>query len=391
MSQYIMQADILNLPEKLAKLYKGRKVKLIAKNDTILIQPINSDEALKRLIGIAKSDGHSVDRFIENKQEEIALEEEQSKRRNEYFTKNKLECKVERISMKNNLDKYRAFTLIGALIWLLSRVLRNTFLMDYELIKNILYRAPNFGAAWVGIGLLILFYQRVTKKEFKEQYSFSAVSIVFLILLIFEINNHHFSNSSFDIWDIFSSLLALLIFWAVRMLAQNKYAGKITIKKTDETDLLNVMNLWNNGETMKYVGFPGGFGINEDKIKEWYQTKSFEHFSIYSEEEDYCGETGYHIDNHEDENIGLDIKLLPHAQGKGIAEYALRYVIEQVKKDGKGRSVWVDPDITNEKAIKLYKKLGFKEKVFPKYLAHEDDGNHIYMELLIQEYQEVRK
>ena len=136
-------------------------------------------------------------------------------------------------------DKYRAFTLVGALIWLISRVLRNTFLMDYELIKNILYRAPNFGAAWVGIGLSVLFYQRVIKKEFKEQHIFSTVTIVFLILLIFEINNHHFSNSSFDIWDIFSSLSALLIFLVFENVGTKKITGKITIKKTDTTDLTN--------------------------------------------------------------------------------------------------------------------------------------------------------
>ena len=82
MTEYIMQADTLNLPEKLAKIFKGRKVKLIAKDDTILIKTVDSNEALKRLIGMAKSDGHSVDRFIESKQEEIALEEEQSRRRN---------------------------------------------------------------------------------------------------------------------------------------------------------------------------------------------------------------------------------------------------------------------------------------------------------------------
>jgi len=41
--------------------------------------------------------------------------------------------------MKHKInDKYRLFTLVGALIWLLSRVLRNTFLMDYEL-KKIFY------------------------------------------------------------------------------------------------------------------------------------------------------------------------------------------------------------------------------------------------------------
>jgi RimJ/RimL family protein N-acetyltransferase len=172
------------------------------------------------------------------------------------------------------------------------------------------------------------------------------------------------------------------------------YTGKIIIKETDETDLINIMNLWNNGETMKYVGFPNGLGYNKDKIIEWYinlnKKNWFKHFSIYINEECYCGETGYGIDNIENKNVGLEIKLLPEVQGRGIAEYALRYIIEQIininKKDNFCNSVWVDPDEENEKALKLYKKLGFKKKIFPEYLLSEDDGRHIYMELILLGY-----
>ena len=121
------------------------------------------------------------------------------------------------------------------------------------------------------------------------------------------------------------------------------YTGKITIKESYETDLVNIMDLWNNGETMKYVGFPNGLGYNKEKIMNWYrknkEAKIFENFSIYTEEYGYCGETGYGIDDNEDENLSLDIKLLPKAQGKGIAEYSLRYIIEQIKMGEKGKKV----------------------------------------------------
>jgi hypothetical protein len=36
------------------------------------------------------------------------------------------------------------------------------------------------------------------------------------------------------------------------------YTGKITIKETTESDLENIKSLWNNGEVMFFVGFPGG-------------------------------------------------------------------------------------------------------------------------------------
>ena len=56
------------------------------------------------------------------------------------------------------------------------------------------------------------------------------------------------------------------------------FTGKIIIKETDETDLVNIMNLWNNGEVMNFVGFPIGMGYNFDKIKNWYKKIKKENF-----------------------------------------------------------------------------------------------------------------
>jgi RimJ/RimL family protein N-acetyltransferase len=108
------------------------------------------------------------------------------------------------------------------------------------------------------------------------------------------------------------------------------FEGKILIKETDESDLINLMNLWNNGESMKFVGFPNGLNYNKERIYNWYNKiknyKNVHHFSIYSEEYGFCGETGYGFEDNII-NSGLEIKLLPNVQGKGIAEYALRYDI----------------------------------------------------------------
>ena len=168
------------------------------------------------------------------------------------------------------------------------------------------------------------------------------------------------------------------------------YTGTILIKETKEEDLKNILALWNNGEVMKYVGFPNGLEYNYEKILNWYKKnkefKFFDHYSIYTEEYGYCGETGYEIDNNGKKNIGLDIKLRSEVQGRGIAEYSLRYIIEYLCREEKIISVWVDPNENNWKARKLYKKIGFIEKIFPKYLLEEDDGKHIYMELILNEY-----
>ncbi|SFB10304.1 GNAT family N-acetyltransferase [Clostridium frigidicarnis] len=158
------------------------------------------------------------------------------------------------------------------------------------------------------------------------------------------------------------------------------YKGKITIKATDENDLLNIINLWNNGEVMFYVGFPKGFNVTIEQLKQWLnrfnKNESCRHYSIYAENTGYCGETYYSID-FEHDLATLDIKLLPIAQGKGIAEYALSYAINKVFENNLATKAYVEPNPENKKAWKLYKKLGFISKPRPEFLEQND----IYLEI----------
>ena len=149
--------------------------------------------------------------------------------------------------------------------------------------------------------------------------------------------------------------------------------AEITIKETDENDLLNVMDLWNNGEVMFFVGFPNGLGVTIEKLKLWLsgvnKNEFRKHYSIYTENIGYCGETYYEIDSEHD-LATLDIKLLPKAQGKGIAAYALSFTINRIFHNNLAIKAYVDPNPENKKAWKLYEKLGFICKPRPKFLKH---------------------
>jgi RimJ/RimL family protein N-acetyltransferase len=149
------------------------------------------------------------------------------------------------------------------------------------------------------------------------------------------------------------------------------YTGKITIKETDQSDLLNVMKLWNDGEVMFYVGFPAGLGVTIERLQKWLSGVNQDifrrHYSIYAEDIGYCGETFYEIDREHDLAI-LDIKLLPEAQGKRIAAYAFSYAIDQVFCNNLATKACVDPHPDNKKAWKLYAKLGFISKPGPEFL-----------------------
>ncbi|PKL00256.1 MAG: GNAT family N-acetyltransferase [Tenericutes bacterium HGW-Tenericutes-1] len=153
----------------------------------------------------------------------------------------------------------------------------------------------------------------------------------------------------------------------------------IIIKETSFEDLDNTFTLWNSGEVMKFVGFPNGLGITHEKLQKWLKyienkRPKTNHYSIYDEVIGYCGETFYSI--YELGYASLDIKLLPVAQGRGIAYKALSYAIEEAFKQG-AIKVWVDPNPNNIKAISLYERLGFVRSQMPKHLINQEDLDNI--------------
>ena len=158
----------------------------------------------------------------------------------------------------------------------------------------------------------------------------------------------------------------------------------IVIKETVRTDLENIQKLWNNGAVMAFVGFPEGLNISLTQLEQWLiwaiQKPRRCHYSIYHESQGYCGETFYHVD---DKNgAALDIKLMPQAQGRGIASLALKFAINQAFHIGKADYVYVDPHPHNIKAWHLYEKLGFKTKKRPAYL---NEGT-TYLEIRAKEW-----
>jgi len=137
----------------------------------------------------------------------------------------------------------------------------------------------------------------------------------------------------------------------------------IKVIETREVDLDNVLSLWADGDVMKFVGFPNGLRETQKNIIKWHNRikearPNTKHYSIYNGEI-YCGESFYSINTKYNNIASLDIKLLNHARGKGIATYALQHAINEAFNNGASK-VWVDPKPNNVKAIALYERLGFK-------------------------------
>lgn len=145
----------------------------------------------------------------------------------------------------------------------------------------------------------------------------------------------------------------------------------LEIKNTGKDDLSNIAALWNDGDVMKFVGFPKGLGVTPAKLESWLDKINEDpytgHYSIYDKNIGYCGETFYSADaTHR--IAALDIKLLKKARGRGIAAEALSHSIDKAFSTGVVDRVYVDPDPKNKKAIALYRKLGFEEASRPAFL-----------------------
>ena len=158
---------------------------------------------------------------------------------------------------------------------------------------------------------------------------------------------------------------------------------EIQIRETEEKDLANIQRLWADGDVMKFVGYPEGYLVTMEYMKDWFiricsNRPYTNHYSIF-DGGTFCGETFYRIDREHGNSACLDIKLFKEARGKGIATKALSYAIEQAFLNG-AKKVWVDPKPDNLKALALYKRLGFAEKEMPAYLVEIEGTNCIYME-----------
>ena len=159
----------------------------------------------------------------------------------------------------------------------------------------------------------------------------------------------------------------------------------VTVRETTAADIKNVQRLWADGDVMRFVGFPNGLRETDEAMQSWYSrllaNRPTENHYTIRENGEYCGETYYNIDP-DTLSASLDIKLLRFARGRGIATQALSYAIEQAFQNG-AKTVWVDPDPQNEKAVALYKRLGFEKKEMPEHVIAMggDPETNMYYEL----------
>lgn len=151
---------------------------------------------------------------------------------------------------------------------------------------------------------------------------------------------------------------------------------RVTLRPTSEADVPDLMRLWNTGAVMRWVGFPAGLGIDEAGMRRWYerlrQAPERHHFTVRAPDGAFCGEAFYAVEP-EHQRAGLDIKLLPEAQGHGYATDALRAMIAHVfASEPAVEAVWTEPVIANLAAQRLYARCGLALSARPLDLGESE-------------------
>ncbi len=93
------------------------------------------------------------------------------------------------------------FGIIGIISWAITILLRETYLVNIEIINFKLGVMPNVGAAWFFIWIVEIIYEEI-KRDFTFKVSIKVSGIIFLIAVLSEVVHDMFLNSTFDIFDL---------------------------------------------------------------------------------------------------------------------------------------------------------------------------------------------
>jgi RimJ/RimL family protein N-acetyltransferase len=144
---------------------------------------------------------------------------------------------------------------------------------------------------------------------------------------------------------------------------------RVLIRTTSQGDLVDLMELWNDGRVMHWVGFPDGLGYDREAIQDWFDklqsNPQRHHFVVHTQGIGFGGEVYYAVDPLH-RRASLDIKLRPKAQGQGLATDALNTLIQHVfQAEPDVDSVWTQPSKANTAARALYNRCGMSLKPRP--------------------------
>ena len=149
---------------------------------------------------------------------------------------------------------------------------------------------------------------------------------------------------------------------------------RVLIRPTVQDDLPFLRTLWNDGQVMRYLGYPEGMHVTDEGMAHWWaltpQTHGEKnnnssylatpHCMITLLDGTLIGEFDYSVDNNK--RARVDLKLAMKFWGQGYATEALTLALRELFATGAADRVMVEPSPENTAAHELYKRCGFRPK-----------------------------
>ena len=125
----------------------------------------------------------------------------------------------------------------------------------------------------------------------------------------------------------------------------------------------SIIELWESGEVMKFVGFPNGLGWTESQYKEYFAKSNKLDSDILLAVEDkngkFMGQAKIAFPD-SDGYCEHDLKLMPGFQGKGFGFRIWKMMLDRMNRVWPNATALVTPSVENEKAIRIYSSMGFE-------------------------------
>jgi len=101
--------------------------------------------------------------------------------------------------------------LVGAIVWGITVLLRDTSLVNNSIIQQILFVTPNIGATLVAYYVIDKYYSVITKKDYTLKMSLITLGMILFLAIGSEIYHDIFLNASFDIADIIATVITVIV------------------------------------------------------------------------------------------------------------------------------------------------------------------------------------
>jgi len=139
---------------------------------------------------------------------------------------------------------------------------------------------------------------------------------------------------------------------------------KITLRALEKRDVEFLRALRNHPEMMPF--HCSYMPVTEIQQEKWYERTATDTRNVVFIVEDPDGKAVGYVQmngiDHKNRSVEIGIHLSPQAQGKGYGKDAFRTLMRFAFREMNMHRVFLQVFAFNERAIELYKKLGFREE-----------------------------